>query len=112
MRAGPAGHPGRRPDPRHHGPAQQAHRAAAMLIRASVQIVVDMIAPPGCRRSDPVRAGRVLIRYIGSRSSNVTAAAGFLNSLMSPRAAGNTFPPKGDNPIVNAVAVRQTRIRE
>ena len=60
MRAGPAGHPGRRPDPRHHGPAQQAHRAAAMLIRASVQIVVDMIAPPGCRRSDPVRAGRVL----------------------------------------------------
>ena len=36
MRAGPAGHPGRRPDPRHHGPAQQAHRAAAMLIHASV----------------------------------------------------------------------------
>ncbi len=32
--------------PQHHGPAQQAHRATAMLIRASVQIVVDMIVSP------------------------------------------------------------------
>ncbi len=40
------------------------------------------------------RCARGGVRYIGSRSSNVTAAAGFLSSLMPPRAAV-TRPTQG-----------------
>ena len=46
MRAGPAGPPDDDQIPDTMGRPQQAHHVAAMLIRASVQTVVDVLTPP------------------------------------------------------------------
>ena len=99
MRAGPAGPPDDDQIPDTMG---RPSRPTAPLIHASVQTVV---VSPRVPTVDPVRGGRVLgqvhllLIFECYRRRRFPQLLGYL-----PELRGNTFPPRGDSPIVPAAA--------